>query len=106
MINVRVNGADLHCKAVIEGGNLEATQLGRIEYASKGGKINTDFIDNSAGVDCSDHKVKYQNSTCWPNAKNAIKLEERNKILSNMIEEISELVLKDNKNQTLLISLE
>ncbi|AEI88936.1 MAG: NAD-specific glutamate dehydrogenase [Candidatus Midichloria mitochondrii] len=104
--NVRVNGADLRCKAVIEGGNLGATQLGRIEYARKGGKINTDFIDNSAGVDCSDHEVNIKIAFADLLQKNAIEIEERNKVLFNMTEEISELVLQDNKNQTLLISLE
>src|SRR2546422_7370317 len=54
---IRVNGADLRCKVVAEGGNLGFTQLGRVEYALKGGRINTDAIDNSAGVDCSDHEV-------------------------------------------------
>ena len=53
----RVNGDELRCKVVGEGGNLGFTQLGRVEYALKGGLINTDFIDNSAGVDCSDHEV-------------------------------------------------
>ena len=54
---VRVNGADMRCKVVAEGGNLGFTQYGRVEFALKGGLINTDAIDNSAGVDCSDHEV-------------------------------------------------
>ena len=54
---IRVNGRDLRAKCVGEGGNLGLTQLGRIEYAQRGGRINTDFIDNSAGVDTSDHEV-------------------------------------------------
>src|SRR5262249_22762339 len=54
---IRVNGADLRCKVVGEGGNLGFTQLGRVEFARKGGRICTDAIDNSAGVDCSDHEV-------------------------------------------------
>ena len=53
----RINGNELRCKVVGEGGNLGFTQLGRVEYALQGGLINTDFIDNSAGVDCSDHEV-------------------------------------------------
>lgn len=53
----RINGAELHCKVVGEGGNLGFTQLGRVEFALKGGLINTDAIDNSAGVNCSDHEV-------------------------------------------------
>ena len=54
---IRVNGAELRCRCVGEGGNLGLTQAGRIEYARNGGRINTDFIDNSAGVDTSDHEV-------------------------------------------------
>ena len=54
---MRVDGRELRCKVVGEGGNLGFTQLGRIEYALRGGRINTDFIDNSGGVDCSDHEV-------------------------------------------------
>src|SRR6201987_3779960 len=54
---IRVNGAELRCRVVAEGGNLGLTQLGRIEYGLNGGRINTDAIDNSAGVDCSDHEV-------------------------------------------------
>ncbi|NEE06283.1 NAD-glutamate dehydrogenase, partial [Streptomyces sp. SID7499] len=54
---IRVNGEDLRAKVVGEGGNLGATQLGRIEFARSGGRINTDAIDNSAGVDTSDHEV-------------------------------------------------
>ena len=54
---VRVNGTDLRCKVIGEGGNLGCTQFGRIEFAQRGGRINTDAIDNSAGVDCSDHEV-------------------------------------------------
>ena len=54
---VRVNGNELRCRIVGEGGNLGLTQLGRIEYAANGGRVNTDAIDNSGGVDCSDHEV-------------------------------------------------
>ena len=55
--SLRVNGSELRCKAVGEGGNLGLTQLGRVEFARDGGCVNTDFIDNSAGVDTSDHEV-------------------------------------------------
>ncbi|HAA92977.1 MAG TPA: hypothetical protein DCE33_11055, partial [Rhodospirillaceae bacterium] len=54
---IRVNGEELNCKVVGEGANLGCTQLGRVEFAKNGGRIYTDFIDNSAGVDCSDHEV-------------------------------------------------
>src|SRR5690606_12114901 len=55
--SLRVNGRDLRCKVVGEGGNLGMTQLGRVEYSLNGGACNTDFIDNAGGVDCSDHEV-------------------------------------------------
>ncbi len=55
--NLRVNGNELNCKVLGEGGNLGFTQLGRIEFALRGGSSNTDFIDNAGGVDCSDHEV-------------------------------------------------
>ncbi|KIE05971.1 NAD-glutamate dehydrogenase [Candidatus Jidaibacter acanthamoeba] len=104
--NLRVNGKDLRCKVIGEGGNLGFTQLGRIEYAKGGGKINTDFIDNSAGVDCSDHEVniKIAFSEALNNSK--ITLEERNIILDQMKDEVSELVLQDNMKQTQIISIE
>ena len=54
---MRVDGRELRCKVVGEGGNLGCSQLGRIEFALRGGRINTDFVDNSGGVDCSDHEV-------------------------------------------------
>ena len=60
---LRVNGRELRCKVVGEGANLGVTQLGRIEYARAGGRINTDFVDNSGGVDCSDHEVNIK--FCW-----------------------------------------
>ena len=58
---LRVNGKDLRCRVIGEGGNLGCTQLGRIEFALTGGAVNTDFIDNAAGVDCSDHEVNIKN---------------------------------------------
>ena len=60
---VRVNGAELRCRVVGEGGNLGLSQRGRIEYAATGGRINTDFIDNSAGVNCSDVEVNLKSSS-------------------------------------------
>src|SRR6202040_413127 len=80
----RVNGNELRCKVVGEGGNLGFTQLGRVEYALKGGLINTDFIDNSAGVDCSDHEVNIKILLNQEVHKGAITEEERNIILSSM----------------------
>ncbi|MBV7538846.1 NAD-glutamate dehydrogenase [Duganella sp. sic0402] len=101
--NIRVNGNELRCKVVTEGGNLGATQAGRIEFALSGGRIFTDAIDNSAGVDCSDHEV---NAKMWLDVEmNAGKLSEadRNRILNEMTDDIERLVLRDNTLQTQLL---
>jgi glutamate dehydrogenase len=92
---VRVNGRDLRCRVVGEGGNLGLTQRGRIEYAMRGGSIYTDFIDNSAGVDCSDHEVNIKILL------GAVDLDEpqRNQLLAEMTDEVGELVLRDNYDQ-------
>ncbi len=99
----RVDGNQLRCKVVAEGGNLGATQLGRIEFALKGGRIFTDAIDNSAGVDCSDHEV---NVKIWLDVEvNAGLLSnaERNRLLTEMTDDIERLVLRDNTLQTHLL---
>jgi glutamate dehydrogenase len=101
--NIRVNGNELRCKVVSEGGNLGATQNGRIEFALAGGRIFTDAIDNSAGVDCSDHEV---NVKIWLDTEvNAGELPEadRNRILNEMTSDIEHLVLRDNTLQTHLL---
>lgn len=103
--SVRVDGNELRCKVIGEGGNLGCTQLGRIEYALNGGKLNTDFIDNSAGVDCSDHEVNIKIVFQKALESNKISLEERNKILAEMTEEVGKLVLEDNYQQTQAISI-
>ncbi len=100
---IRVDGNTLRCKVVAEGGNLGATQAGRIEFALAGGRIFTDAIDNSAGVDCSDHEV---NVKIWLDTEvNAGELPEadRNRILGEMTGEIETLVLRDNTQQTHLL---
>ncbi len=100
---IRVDGNQLRCKVVAEGGNLGATQSGRIEFALHGGHIFTDAIDNSAGVDCSDHEV---NVKIWLDTEvNAGKLSEaeRNRILNDITQDIEELVLRDNRLQTHLL---
>ena len=104
--NIRVNGNQLRCKVVAEGGNLGATQSGRIEFASKGGYIFTDAIDNSAGVDCSDHEV---NVKIWLDTEvNAGTLTEadRNHVLNQITFDIEALVLRDNTLQTHLLTRE
>lgn len=100
----RVNGNELRCKIVGEGGNLGFTQLGRIEYALKGGIINTDFIDNSAGVDCSDHEVNLKILFAEEVKRGNLTLTQRNKLLVNMKQEVADLVLADNYNQALVMS--
>ncbi|MFC5513026.1 NAD-glutamate dehydrogenase domain-containing protein [Massilia jejuensis] len=104
--NIRVNGNELRCKVVSEGGNLGATQAGRIEFALAGGRIFTDAIDNSAGVDCSDHEV---NIKIWLDTEvNLGKLPEsdRNRILNEMTGDVEKLVLRDNTQQTHLLTRE
>jgi len=102
---VRVNGADLRCKVVGEGGNLGMTQLGRVEYALRGGACNTDFIDNSAGVDCSDHEVNIKILLDDMIADGDLTLKQRNLLLSEMTAAVADLVLLDNERQTLVLSL-
>ena len=98
--SIRVNGQDLNCKVVGEGANLGATQKGRIEYAMKGGRLNTDSIDNSAGVDCSDHEVNIKILLGAVMAKGGLTEAQRNKLLAKMTDEVGELVLKHNYSQT------
>jgi glutamate dehydrogenase len=103
---IRVNGNEMRCKVVGEGGNLGATQAGRIEFALNGGRIFTDAIDNSAGVDCSDHEV---NIKIWLDTEvSAGKLPEadRNRILNEMTGAVEKLVLRDNEQQTHLLTRE
>ncbi|NDF11465.1 MAG: NAD-glutamate dehydrogenase [Proteobacteria bacterium] len=102
---VRVNGQDLRCKIVGEGGNLGFTQLGRIEYALKGGRLNTDAIDNSAGVDCSDHEVNIKIALRKAVEKKKLNTEKRNELLAEMTDEVAKLVLRDNFLQTQAITV-
>ena len=100
---IRVNGTELQVKVVIEGGNLGATQLGRIEFAKAGGYIYTDAIDNSAGVDCSDHEVNIKILFAAIMQKTGMTIGERNKILADMTDEVGHLVLRDNYLQTQIL---
>ncbi|MDZ5761748.1 NAD-specific glutamate dehydrogenase [Candidatus Cyrtobacter comes] len=104
--SLRINGKDLRCKAVAEGANLGFTQRGRIEYARNGGGINTDFIDNSAGVSCSDREVNIKIALERAMRNASLNLSERNKLLARMTNEVAELVLQDNKRQNFLLSVE
>ncbi|MGF6597320.1 glutamate dehydrogenase [Paraburkholderia sp. GAS448] len=102
---VRVNGADLRCKVVAEGGNLGLTQYGRIEFAQRGGRINTDAIDNSAGVDCSDHEVNIKILLGLVVADGEMTEKQRNALLAEMTDEVGLLVLQDNYYQTQALSI-
>ena len=102
---VRVDGAQLRCKVFGEGGNLGCTQRGRIEFALAGGRINTDAIDNSAGVDTSDHEVNLKILFGMPIAEGALTLKQRNDLLASMTDEVAALVLRDNYEQTQVLSL-
>ncbi|THA68764.1 NAD-glutamate dehydrogenase [Streptomyces sp. A0642] len=96
---IRVNGEDLRAKVVGEGGNLGATQLGRIEFARNGGRINTDAIDNSAGVDTSDHEVNIKILLNGLVRDGDMTVKQRNKLLAEMTDEIGHLVLRNNYAQ-------
>jgi glutamate dehydrogenase len=102
---IRVNGAELRCKVVAEGGNLGFTQLGRVEYALAGGRIDTDAIDNSAGVDCSDHEVNIKIALNAAVRAAKLSLPERDKLLADMTDEVAALVLRDNVFQTQSLSV-
>jgi glutamate dehydrogenase len=102
---IRVNGADLRCRVVGEGGNLGFTQPGRVEYALKGGRINTDAIDNSAGVDCSDHEVNIKILLNAVTRQGGLTLEQRNRLLADMTDDVAALVLRDNYFQTQSLSV-
>jgi glutamate dehydrogenase len=101
---VRVNGSELRARVVCEGGNLGWTQLGRIEYELSGGKINTDFVDNSGGVDCSDHEVNIKILLNQVVAAGQLTVEERNALLADMTDEVAKLVLQNNYQQNRAIS--
>lgn len=102
---IRINGKQLRCKIVGEGGNLGLTQLGRIEYALHGGLIYTDFIDNSAGVSCSDKEVNIKILLNGIASAGKLSSVQRVKLLSEMTEEVAHLVLRENYLQTSAISL-
>jgi len=102
---VRINAGDLRCKVVGEGANLGFTQRGRIEAALNGKKINTDAVDNSAGVDTSDHEVNIKILLNEAVANGDLTMKQRDKLLANMTDEVGELVLRDNYLQTQALSI-
>jgi glutamate dehydrogenase len=103
--SVRVDASELRCRVVGEGGNLGFTQLGRIEFALNGGRINTDAIDNSAGVDCSDHEVNIKILLDQIVADGDMTVRQRNALLGEMTDEVAQLVLADNEGQTRVLSV-
>lgn len=103
---VRVDARDMRAKVMGEGANLGVTQLARVEYARCGGRINTDFIDNSAGVDCSDHEVNIKILLSDVTVRRKMSLEARNKLLEGMTDDVAALVLRDNYQQTQSLTLQ
>jgi glutamate dehydrogenase len=102
---VRINGADLRCKVVGEGANLGFTQAGRIEFARRGGRINTDAIDNSAGVDTSDHEVNIKILLGAAQAARKLAPADRPALLASMTDAVAEHVLAHNYDQNLTLSM-
>ena len=102
---IRINGRDLRAKIVGEGGNLGLTQLGRIEAALNGTMLDTDFIDNSAGVDTSDHEVNIKILLNDAVTRGQLSMDQRNQLLAQMTDEVAALVLRDNYLQNQAISV-
>ncbi len=100
---VRVNANQVRAKVIGEGGNLGVTALGRVEFDLSGGRINTDAMDNSAGVDCSDHEVNIKILIDSLVTAGKVKIEERKQLLESMTDEVAQLVLTDNEDQNDLI---
>jgi len=101
---VRVDGGELRCKVIVEGGNLGLTQAGRIEYSQGGGKMNTDFIDNSGGVNCSDREVNLK--ILFNTVGSDVSRGEIQKLLTDAAPEVVERILADSFEQAQRISLE
>ena len=102
--SIRINGKDIRAKVIGEGANLGCTQRGRIEYAHAGGRLNTDAIDNAAGVNCSDHEVNIKILVGEVVAAGDMTEKQRNKLLVEMTDEVGDLVLRDNYLQSQAIS--
>ncbi len=100
---VRVNANQVRAKVIGEGGNLGVTALGRVEFDLSGGRINTDAMDNSAGVDCSDHEVNIKILIDSLVTAGKVKVDERKQLLESMTDEVAQLVLTDNEDQNDLI---
>ena len=103
---IRVNGSELRAKVVGEGGNLGFTRRARIEYAAHGGRINADFIDNSAGVDCSDHEVNLKILLGLAEQAGELTREERDQLLFDVTDDVEQHVLYDSFLQAQIIAQE
>jgi glutamate dehydrogenase len=104
--SVRVSASELRCAVVGEGGNLGFTQRARVEYALAGGRINTDALDNSGGVDMSDHEVNLKILLAPAVASGKMSSKRRDKVLEDLTDAVAALVLQDNRTQSLAISLD
>ncbi|HVF94462.1 MAG TPA: NAD-glutamate dehydrogenase domain-containing protein, partial [Sphingomonas sp.] len=102
---LRVNAEELRVTAIGEGANLGVTQAARIAFSARGGRINTDFIDNSAGVDCSDNEVNIKIALNREVIEGRLTYEARNTLLASMTDDVAHLVLEDNRLQTLALSI-
>jgi glutamate dehydrogenase len=102
---LRINADELRARVIGEGANLGVTQAGRIEFALNGGRINTDFIDNSAGVDCSDNEVNIKIALAAARKAGRLSEARRNALLVEMTDEVAGLVLEDNRLQALALSI-
>ena len=102
---LRVNAEELRCKAIGEGANLGVTQASRIVFAARGGRVNTDFIDNSAGVDCSDNEVNIKIALNREMAEGRLAQADRDALLLEMTDDVGALVLEDNRLQALALSI-
>jgi glutamate dehydrogenase len=102
---LRVDAEDLRVTAIGEGANLGVTQAARIAFSQRGGRINTDFIDNSAGVDCSDNEVNIKIALNREMNEGRLEFGKRNALLASMTDDVAHLVLEDNRLQTLALSI-
>ena len=102
---IRADANQLQARVIGEGANLAITQTGRIEFAEAGGRINTDFIDNSAGVDCSDKEVNIKIPLNREMREGKLTLAKRNNLLAKMTDDVAQMVLEDNRLQTLALSI-
>jgi glutamate dehydrogenase len=102
---LRADGNEIRAKVIGEGANLAVTQVGRIEFAQAGGRINTDFIDNSAGVDCSDNEVNIKIPLNREMTEGRFSFDKRNRLLARMTDDVATLVLEDNRLQSLALSI-